>query len=362
MIQDFTISDEEKSEIILACIREILSVRFGENSQKYQVKVGKDNLNFACPYCGDSSTNQFKKRGNLYMGSLSYHCFNCEKHANLDRFLRDFGLMKEGWGKLQKLAVESLVIKHNKAKSFNPDALIESMFDPKINDLMFDREELKSRLGLVEIRGSKIQVYLEKRMQKDFNNFLWDPKYQRLFVLNQRNDNSKVMGWQVRNFGNRERHGQKYMTYRWSKAIDILKKSVSIDEIDAQSLDKLSTTFNIFNVDFGKVITIFEGPMDSFLFPNSIALASLHAQIPFEFEGFRYLLDYDEPGQKKTMELLKEGQYVFLWKKFLQDNNIRMNKSKIDWNDTIVHCVMNNKTLTGLSNYFTNNRYDVVLL
>jgi hypothetical protein len=362
MIKEFAISDEEKSEIILACVREILNIRFGESSQKSVVKIGKDNLNFACPYCGDSSSNQFKKRGNLYLSSLSFHCFNCEMHANLDKFLRDFDLLKSGWDKLRELAVQSLIFKHNKTKSFNPDTLIESIFDPRVKDFMFDREELKTKLHLTEIEGSAIEVYLEKRMQRDFENFLWDPKYKRLFVLNICRKDNKVIGWQIRNFGMREMQGQKYMTYKWSKARDILKRNESIEDLDVQSMDKLSNTFNIFNVDFSKVITIFEGPMDCFLFPNSIALASLHASVPFEFEGFRYLFDYDEPGKKKSMELLKSGQYVFMWKKFLDDNGIKMKKSKVDWNDTIVHCVMNNKRIQGISSYFTNNKYDIVLL
>ena len=57
-----------------------------------QLKVNRDRLNFACPYCGDSS-DQYKKRGNVYFKSLQFHCYNggCSKrHTDLVTFFRDF--------------------------------------------------------------------------------------------------------------------------------------------------------------------------------------------------------------------------------------------------------------------------------
>ena len=134
----------------------------------------------------------------------------------------------------------------------------------------------------------------------------------------------------------------------------------SVPSVDI--LDKLSYTFNIFNVDFTRPITVFEGPLDSFLFPNSIALASLHTRVPFESESFRYLLDNDRPGQEKTLEFLKEGKTVFLWKNFLRENDIRINRSKIDWTDVMVYCHMNEKRLSNVYKYFTDNKYDVVYI
>ena len=56
-------------------IQRILSEYF--NGSKSEIRSYKGRLNFACPYCGDSGNSSSKKRGNLYLESLSFHCFNC---------------------------------------------------------------------------------------------------------------------------------------------------------------------------------------------------------------------------------------------------------------------------------------------
>jgi hypothetical protein len=87
-----------------------------------------------------------------------------------------------------------------------------------------------------------------------------------------------------------------------------------------------------------------------------------HTRIPFESESFRYLLDNDKPGQEKSLEFLKEGKTVFLWKNFLKENDIKINRSKIDWTDVMVYCYLNRKKITNVSKHFTDNKYDVVYI
>ena len=72
-------------------IQRVLNKEFS-NIQKRKTVDYNDRVNFACPYCGDSS-DPYKKRGNLYWKSLQYHCYNggCPKrHTNLVEFLKDF--------------------------------------------------------------------------------------------------------------------------------------------------------------------------------------------------------------------------------------------------------------------------------
>lgn len=352
------ISPEERVDLILSPLRDVLVERFGSQSQRSKVKVGRDRLNFACPYCGDSHANDRKKRGNIFLGSLSFHCYNCGTHRTLSSFLKDFNRLAEGWTRINQLAIDS-VTNFSSHKSVDSERVLDALFDVDLSKHLFDREDIKKKLKLVEVEGTKMQVYLEKRLQRDFNRFLWDPKSHKLFILNLKGSD-RVIGWQVRNFGKYADNGSKYLTYKWSKACEVLGIESSVPSVDL--LDKLSYTFNIFNVDFTRPITVFEGPLDSFLFPNSIALASLHTRIPFESESFRYLLDNDKPGQEKSLEFLKEGKTVFLWKNFLKENDIKINRSKIDWTDVMVYCYLNRKKITNVSKHFTDNKYDVVYI
>lgn len=359
MIEKVNIDSSEKVDLLVNSIGQILSEAFGASTPKSKIKVGRERLNFACPYCGDSHDKVHKKRGNLFLDSLGYHCYNCNTHRTLRTLLKDFNKLPAEWSKMTQLAIDSIT-EISGTRSVDSERLLDALFSKDLIEHLFTREELKNKLGLIEVSDTKIDIYLGKRLQRKKQNFLWDPKESKLYILNIKEDDGLIIGWQVRNFGKYKDNGAKYLTYKWSKACDILDKEASVENADL--LDKLSYTFNIFNVDFTKSVTVFEGPLDSFLFPNSIALSSLHTKIPFENESFRFLFDYDKPGQDKALEFLKEGKTVFLWKNFLKENDIKIKKSKIDWTDVMIYCYLNKKKLMGLHKYFTNNKYDVIYL
>jgi predicted RNA-binding Zn-ribbon protein involved in translation (DUF1610 family) len=162
------ISPEERVDLILSPLRGVLVERFGSQSQRSKVKVGRDRLNFACPYCGDSHANDRKKRGNIFLSSLSFHCYNCGTHRTLSSFLKDFNRLAEGWTGINQLAIDS-VTNFSSHKSVDTERVLDALFDVEISKHMFDRDEIKKKLKLVEVEGTKMQVYLEKRLQRDFN-------------------------------------------------------------------------------------------------------------------------------------------------------------------------------------------------
>jgi predicted RNA-binding Zn-ribbon protein involved in translation (DUF1610 family) len=81
----------EKIDILdlKAKIYQILSATF-ISGIKTDIIMSSDKISFACPYCGDSATNSRKKRGNVFLESMTYHCFNCGKHRRIYQFLEDF--------------------------------------------------------------------------------------------------------------------------------------------------------------------------------------------------------------------------------------------------------------------------------
>jgi hypothetical protein len=113
-----------------------------------------------------------------------------------------------------------------------------------------------------------------------------------------------------------------------------------------------------FNLD----VTVFEGSLDSFLYPNSIAMSTALKTLPFETENIYYWLDYDKTGSKKAMERLEAGDYVFLWKQFFDDYNMDVSSvDKLDFSDVYQIC-KNNKVRVNFKKYFSNNKMDIVFL
>ena len=73
-------------------IQSVLDSKFSSDSRiRRKIDVYHDRLNFCCPYCFDSRTDIRKKRGNLYLNTLRYFCFNCGHSAGINKMLSDFG-------------------------------------------------------------------------------------------------------------------------------------------------------------------------------------------------------------------------------------------------------------------------------
>jgi hypothetical protein len=151
----------------------------------------------------------------------------------------------------------------------------------------------------------------------------------------------------------------KYFTYKLSGIYEKLLYATDKELIEkARTVDPISHVFGIGVLDFSSDITVFEGPMDSWFWSNSVGLCSLENKFPFDVENVRYWYDWDKAGIEKTMDLLSKGQTVFNWGKFLEENNISKNR-KWDLNDLVVHLRTTGKKIKRLDNYFTNDVLDL---
>ena len=123
-------------------------------------------------------------------------------------------------------------------------------------------------------------------------------------------------------------------------------------------LDTLSTFFNLLLVNYNRSILVVEGPLDSFLIDNCIATCGATKSIPIDFK-FLYLYDDDKTGISKSIEKLKNGNYVFLWSK-LKNDLMLPHKSKWDVNDVINYCKENNIKKPNFLEYFSNDEFDLI--
>ena len=118
--------------------------------------------------------------------------------------------------------------------------------------------------------------------------------------------------------------------------------------------------FNIFMIDVNYIVTIFEGPFDAFLFRNSIALSGVHKQLPVNIDQCRFFLDNDETGKKVAMQKIKDDESVFLWKKFLQEKEIK--KDIKDLNELVCYYYKHDMEFKyfELEKYFSSSRLDII--
>jgi predicted RNA-binding Zn-ribbon protein involved in translation (DUF1610 family) len=129
------ISSEMKARIIDKVVR-VLHLNHS-HPEKRRMLESKERLNFACPYCGDSTDSVRKKRGNLYWKNLQFHCYNCSAHESLDVFLKDHNLNFEGEDRIDVINF----IKENR-KNFSLGETLEFHLFDKANKLALSFDEV----------------------------------------------------------------------------------------------------------------------------------------------------------------------------------------------------------------------------
>lgn len=350
---DYSINIEELQKII----REALLKFYGNNPNRLKIYKYSNRLTFSCPYCGDSKYDK-KKRGNFYLDTLTYKCYNggCGVFKTLDEFIKDFQLEYLFTSK------ELLNIK-NISKKFSKNIKTKNTIDyflfDEYKDVLIRRDILKEKLKLTEIRKTEAEQWLLNRNQFPDEKFLWNSRYKSLFLLNLSFNKEYVLGLQIRQINNKY---NKYYTYKLSSIYKNLLKNNDKELLSKiEKIDHFSTIFGISTVDFNSTITIFEGPLDSWLFPNSIALCSINNIFPFDIDNKRWFLDGDKIGKEKMKKLILNNESVFLWKKFLNENYIP-EKKKWDLNDIINYLIKENKKIKDINLYFSNSPLDIIYI
>jgi hypothetical protein len=367
-------------DYIKSIIQKILNKEFS-NHQKRKMVDYHDRFNFACPYCGDSHRKNSAKRGNLYLNRLFYVCFNCDKKTTLDKFVRDYNEMIDPDKKLEMIEYLDSVMTYTDYSSEFVDAKFDDLIDFSELERVFSQNITPiSDFKPIDPNGG-IYKYLVKRgippsaHTNIYQGKFWiteDQSQWVIIMLNRRGD--KVLGMQVRNLKQGKRRMFKIYNYEslleW---INFGKEEVKEPDVNKLIIyNKLSYYFNILNIDFGSEITVFEGYLDSLFFPNSIGLVGVNTDYKFIESNdldLRYFFDNDTAGYKKSVEKLKEGYKVFLWKKLFEDIVDKKNPydpyrlfykiSKVKDLNKLSELVPDSYFKLGLENYFSNDILDI---
>lgn len=347
-------SDNNTLDNIKNKIQEILNKKFANDSYiKRKIDVYHDRLNFSCVCCGDSLSDVRKKRGNLYLDTLVYHCYNCGEHMGINTLLHRFGEELSNEDKIAVHEIQQNAKKFEKRVSSSQSSMSMTLLDK----LAIPKDILFKQLGIISpYKDVTASNYLKSRMIsiKDWKYFAYNPLTKELYILNT-SPLDRVIGFQIRQLDPKS-HKQRYTSSRLTKIYsDIFNKDINgiverlllkeplgqkyIEEEDGvenivANLDRLSGIFNIMNVNLSQPLTIMEGPIDSLAIANSIALqsAAKHLDGFFdEVENVRYLFDNDKTGKEMSLKKMKNHKTVFLWGQYL--DMIKSKTSIKDIND-----------------------------
>lgn len=336
-------SDNDVIDIIKGKLQTILNRSFREPYRK-KIDVYSDRLSCCCPICGDSHSDIRKKRGNLYVNSLHYHCYNCGAHLGVNAFLGRFGEELSSDDRIRVHEIQQSSKRITTRSSSNQSSMTYSLLDkiaiPK--SIFFKNYHLISPYKNVQasdyLKSRKIDI-------RTWKYFAYNPQTQELYILNI-TPNDRIIGYQIRQLDPNSRK-PRYLTRSLSKMYqDIFGKDLSgillkvleginlgkeyIDEEDGienitANLDKISGLFNVMNVDMSRTLTIVEGPIDSLSIDNCIALQGATKMNDYfdNVRDVRYLFDNDKVGKQHSIEKLKVHKNVFLWDKYLKKTGIK---------------------------------------
>jgi hypothetical protein len=309
-------------EEIVHFVETLLRKRFHDVLEKQKIDDSSDRkLNIACPICGDSEKKVSKKRGNLYLDTGAYKCFNdgCMAYMTLAEFVAK--MSKEHGIMLPSFVLES---EYKPVKQHRDDNQLIRFLTSDTGKLVTITDVI-NRFGLKRLdqvdADSRALSYLKGRdldLVEDFGDCLYsDASDNKVFIFNFDRRSGRLLGFSMRSLNpDAER---KYIIKTYTDLANIfLQKDLPKQTIDDANF--LNNYFNILNIDFSRPILLAEGQFDSLLLDNCIATSgvskakSIMSNLGAK-QGLRIIFDRDRAGKVQMMNFVKQGYSVFLWNK-----------------------------------------------
>ena len=300
------------------------------SSRLQKFKRVKANLyNFRCPICGDSQKHKNKARGYFYQvkTNTNYKCHNCGASLSFNNFLKQIDAtlhkqyilekFKEGHAGGRNFVVEEPKFEFTKPV-FKPKLDL-----PKASEVPMAREYLvKRRLDPTKFYfAQKFQEWTNKQKQT-FDNIVRD---ECRIVIPLYDTNSELIGFQGRSL---VPNSIKYITVMLN---DSKPKIYGLDKVNEE-----------------KPIYIVEGPFDSTLVENSVAMCGSDIDIrTFGWSDYIWVFD-NEPRNReinnRVSKIIDRGDKVVIWPSHINQKDINdMVLSNID-----VISVLKLNTYSGL--------------
>ena len=299
------------------------------SSRLPKFKRVKANLfNFRCPICGDSQKHKNKARGYIYplKADMNFKCHNCGASSTLSNFIKtlDPVLYKQYiFEKFKERNTGKGSIFEEPKFEFKKPVFKKKLDLPKASDVPIAREYLeRRRLNPSKFYfAQKFQEWVNTQKQT-FSNIVKD---ECRIIIPMYDTNSELIGFQGRSLGP---NSVKYITVMLNEEAPKI-----------YGLDQIKTT---------KPIYIVEGPFDSTLVENSVAMCGSDIDIrTFGWSNYIWVFD-NEPRNREIVNRISKtidrGDKVVIWPPNIEQKDV---------NDMILrgHNVMNvleSNTYSGL--------------
>ena len=300
------------------------------SSRLQKFKRVKANLyNFRCPLCGDSQKHKNKARGYFYQvkTNTNYKCHNCGASLSFNNFLKQIDTTLHKQYVMEKFKEghaggRNFVVDEPKFE-FKKPIFKKKLNLPKASDVPIAREYLeRRRLNPSKFYfAQKFQEWVNTQKQT-FSNIVKD---ECRIIIPMYDTNSELIGFQGRSLGP---NSVKYITVMLNEEAP---KIYGLDQIETK-----------------KPIYIVEGPFDSTLVENSVAMCGSDIDIrTFGWSDYIWVFD-NEPRNREIVNRISKtidrGDKVVIWPPNIEQKDV---------NDMILrgHNVMNvleSSTYSGL--------------
>tara|TARA_R110001606_G_scaffold14319_2_gene60679 strand:+ start:19224 stop:20249 length:1026 start_codon:yes stop_codon:yes gene_type:complete len=325
---------------------------FASNQVEGAVNTGSV-IKMKCNVCGDGDSG--KKRGHLIYDKsrniIYYKCFNygdcdaAEKAWGASRWLKSY------FPVFYKQYVTELLQTHGKSKKQKEKPIEKAKVKLTEEEKLLLAEEQSNAKDFKPIlkAGSSLSAKaIGVCMDRQLPGNIW----KKFFVCNEGLYKGRMIIPFYDNTGGIYYYQARDLVGRIPKYLN-------------RKLGRDDAIYNWFSIDNTKPVMVTEGPIDSMFLENAVATMGLSftnkVQAKLDSINSYYLLDNDLAGYKKSIELIKERKYVFLWKKFLKEKRIP-DKYK-DINDVFVYLKREQKfNFEELSKYFSNHYLDQIYL
>ena len=267
--------------------------------------------NFRCPVCGDSKTNKNKARGFVFQmkGNLLYKCHNCQysvpfpklledmdpvmyKQYRMEKF-KDSNKPKVDMRKVKKVVSTTPKFKVNILSSLTPIDNLNNSHPAK--EYLLTRQLPTQALYFTE----KFKEWTNSVKPNTFQDITKDePRIIIPFI----DKEGVVFGYQGRSLSN---DGLRYIT-------------ILLDE-------ERPKIFGMNRIDYDKTIFITEGPFDSLLLENAVAMAGADVS-DVDFGGDIVFIYDNEPRNTQITDRIKkhidDGHKVVIWPSNIKEKDI----------------------------------------
>ena len=312
----------------------------------------KDTLaNCRCPFCGDSEKNRSKARGYFFphKNSWVYKCHNCgvscgvygvlkqvapalAKEYSLETFKEKNGIVEQ--------VVQSSPSQKPKKRKINP---LEGL--PRLVDLHPNHEAVQ----YIRNRHLPVSCLSELMYAHDFTQVgrKIDPEY---FPSTRKQDPRIVIPFFDR--------GGAFMGVQ-GRTLDPRE---NLRYITLKPKGQTKLWYGLWKVDATERVYVVEGPFDSMILPNAIAMVGANASddIPdfLSHSELVFVLD-NEPRNKQIVEynseLIEMGKSVCIWPNNLEEKDI--NEMLVSKSTETIKAIIDTHTYCGLSARINLNRW-----